>query len=168
MNKRGYSGIEVVLVMILLFAVSFLVFSTVTAGSKAYFNLSESQGRDADLRVGMSFLDVKLRKNDVADSVRVRANPFGEGEAVCIRSAVDGRSFDTWIYCLDGGLYELFLQADTAPTHDLAVRITGTDRMEIRLESDGLLRIELALDDPEGGTDGIRLAGTFYLKTGVA
>lgn len=167
-SRRGYAGIEVVLVMLLLFAVSFLIFATVSAGSKAYLNLSESQKRDADLRVGLSFIDVKLKKNDVAGSVQIVDNPFGSGKAIRILSRSENQSFSTWIYCRDGGLFELFLRADAVPSADTASRIAQIDSMDITREGTGLLQVVLMLDPVASGSEPARIAGTFFLKTGVS
>jgi hypothetical protein len=167
-RRRGYAGIEVILVMLLLLVVAFLIFATVSAGSKAYLNLSESQKRDADLRVGMSFLDVKLKKSDVAGSVQLVENPFGTGQAFRIRSEFDGQSFFTWIYCQDGGLFELFLRADAAPSAATAGQIARIDHMDITKTGANLLQVVLELDPAAEGAAGARIAGTFFLKTGVS
>ena len=168
MNRRGYANIEVVLVMLLLFAVSFLIFSTVSAGSTAFFNLSEGQKRDSQLRIGLSFLDVKLKKNDVAGSIQVVAHPFQDGKAVRIRSEYEGQAFQTWIYCMDGGLYELFLRDGMTPAPETAVAVARIDGMDITLEGNGLVRIVLALDPVSEEAERLELGGTFYLKTGVS
>ncbi len=168
MNRRGYANIEVFLVMVLLFAVSFLIFATVSAGSEAYFNLSERQDRDAALRIGLSFLDVKLRKNDAEGAVRITGNPFGQGEALVIRSETGNQAFDTWIYCLDGGLYELFSRADTKPQHAAASRIAAIDQMEIEVQDAQVLSIALTRLSNEGAAGGDTVTtGVFYLKSGV-
>jgi len=167
-NKRGYANIEVFLVMVLLFAVSFLIFATVSAGSEAYFNLSGRQDRDASLRVGLSFLDVKLRKNDAEGAIRVAGNPFGQGDALVIRTETENQAFDTWIYCLDGGLYELFTRADAQPLHATASRIAAIDRLEIASQDARILSIELTRLSDEGASgEDTTLSGVFYLKTGV-
>lgn len=168
MGRRGYANIEILLVMLLLCAVTFLIFSTVAAGSKAYDNLAENQSRDAELRVGLSFLDVRLKKSDIEGGVRIRDNPFADGKALCIRSTIETRPFDTWIYCLDGGLYELFLPADARPAADTASLIARADRMDIVSEGGGILRIALSLDSGSDSAEPAGLSGTFYLKTGVS
>jgi len=167
-SKRGYANIEVFLVMVLLFAVSFLIFATVSAGSEAYFNLSGRQDRDAALRVGLSFVDVKLRKNDAEGAIRIAGNPFGQGDALVIRSETETQVFDTWIYCLDGGLYELFTRADAQPLHAAASRITSIDRMDIEVRDGQVLSIELTrMSGGEASGTDATLSGVFYLKTGV-
>ena len=168
MSKRGYANIEVVLVMLLLFAVSFLIFSTVSAGSTAFFNLSEGQKRDSQLRIGLSFLDVKLKKNDVAGSIHVVDHPFQAGKALRIRSDYEGQAFQTWIYCMDGGLYELFLRDGMPVVHETAVPVAKVDRMDIIAEGSGLIRIVLALDPLSEESQQLEIGGTYFLKTGVS
>lgn len=168
MNRRGYTQIEVFLVMLLLCAVSFLVFATVSASSRAYAGLSARQEREAALRVGFSFLDVKIRKNDWAGAVRVDANPFASGDALVIRSESEGHWFETWIYCLDGGLFELFTRAGTPLQHAAANRIAAIDRLSLESGTDGLLAVELACHPETERDEATSLAGVLYLKTGVA
>ncbi len=167
MSRRGYTHIEVILVMLLLCAVSFLIFATVSAGSRAYANLSARQERDAALRVGFSFLDVKLRKNDLVGAIRVAANPFAGGDALVIRADVEGQWFETWIYCLDGGLFELFARADAPLLHAAASRIAAVDRMSLAARQGGLLEIELTCRSDTDRGESQSLAGVLFLKTGV-
>ncbi len=113
-------------------------------------------------------MDVKLRKNDVEGGIRVAGNPFGQGDALVIRSETENQAFDTWIYCLDGGLYELFARADAQPLHATASRIAAVDHMEIETQTANVLAIELTRlgDEAASGEDTV-LSGVFYLKTGV-
>lgn len=179
MNRRnGYTSIETVLVMLLLIAVSFLVFATVSAGSNAFLNLSEKRGRDTDLRVGMSFIDVKLRKNDAVvqdpkgsaiSGITVVDNPFEPGRALRIQSEEGGRRLYTWIYCRDGQLYELFQVAESTPDATLAVRVAQIDQFELTLDPDDarLVRVSLRVDET-GNREAALLSSWFLIRTGVA
>jgi prepilin-type N-terminal cleavage/methylation domain-containing protein len=81
-SKKGYSLVELVLVMMLLVLVASLVFSLTAAGSRAWMRLTESGNRRTELRTAMSYIDVQLKKSDSLNSVSIGADPTGSGAAI--------------------------------------------------------------------------------------
>ena len=102
MTRGGYTLIEMVLVMFLLVLVAAFVFSLTGAGSTAYLRLQEQQDLSADLRTGLSYIDVKIRSHDAP-----------------------------WFYSQGGYLGERFIPGQTAFKPELGSRIAAADVLEV-------------------------------------
>ena len=152
MSRRGYTLIEMVLVMFLLILVSFYVFTLTGVGSSAYLRLTDWQNRTSNLRIGLSYIDVKVRSNDMADRIEIRPDPFSSNDALVIRRPVGEETYLTWIYVYDGCLYELFVRENAAVTPEMGNKITDADALQLSLPAPRLLRVTLV----SGSGDEIR------------
>jgi prepilin-type N-terminal cleavage/methylation domain-containing protein len=141
--KRGYSLIELVLVMFLLVLVAFYVFSVTGIGSQAYLRLTERQNLTADLRIGLSYLDVKIKTNDRSGAVSIRPDPFTGQTALLIGHEIDGQPYQTWIYLYDGALYELFVSERATVNPAMGNRIVAMDALQLDQPAGNLIRVTL-------------------------
>jgi prepilin-type N-terminal cleavage/methylation domain-containing protein len=139
-QRRGYTLIELVLVLLLLVLVAAGVFTLAAAGSQAYLKLSDQQTLTAELRTGLSYLDVQIRKHDAFESLSIRQDPFQGGQALVIGQLLEDETYLTWIYVRDGYLCELFVKEGIAVTPDMASKIVRMDLMKLeQVSSDALL-----------------------------
>ena len=143
MRRSGYTLVEMVLVMFLLMLVSFYVFSVTGLGSSAYLRLHDWQRQTSDLRIGISYIDVKTRSHDEADAISIRPDPFSGADALVISRDIGSQRYLTWIYVYDGYLYELFIREQGSATPEMGNRIARMDRLEVSMAGSGSLRITL-------------------------
>ena len=157
-NQKGRTATDLVLYMALLLIVGLLVFSLAGSGSEAYVSLSGKSRNDSAVRTAVTYIDKAVRKNDTLGMPKLLDNPFGNGQAIFYTTEFDEYLYETWIYCRDGSLYELFKPAEEKPEHELALRITDIELLELWLE-DGLLRVR-ATSGPAS------LSAVIYLRSG--
>ncbi len=143
MKKKGYSLIEMVLVMLLLIFVAFYVFSLTETGSTAYLRLTDRQQETADLRVGLSYIDVKLKSNDSSGQVMIEPDPFSGQPALLINQSFGTESYCTWIYVYEGTLYELFMREGASISPLLGNKIAQAGRLELEMVDAQLLQVTL-------------------------
>jgi prepilin-type N-terminal cleavage/methylation domain-containing protein len=163
-QRRGYTLIELVLVLLLLVLVAAGVFSLAASGSEAFLRLSNRQGVTADMRTGLSYLDVQIRKHDSAGAVSIRQNPFADGQALVIAQPIEGAVYLTWIYVQDGYLCELFVEEGTAVTAEMAGKITHMDEMRLDRVSAEILRVTLVRKSP--GLPDLEAGRRIFLRSG--
>jgi len=113
-NNKGNTLIELIMVMMLLALFGVTMFTLIYAGSRAQETLGENKRAQIDARIGLNYVNVKLRQNDVADRVIVAPHPETSENAIVIREP----EYDTWIYFHDGALYEFWGIRDDLPDLD--------------------------------------------------
>lgn len=174
-SKKGYSLVELVLVMMLLVLVASLVFSLTAAGSQAWMRLTESGNRRTELRTAMSYIDVQLKKSDSFESVAIGDDPTGNGIAIKLTREIknptipDFNKSETWIYVQDGKLYELH----TLPGMPLQDAMTAgqplanADSWEVRVISDQLLEVTLFIKHGQNDSEITEsVTRQFYIRSG--
>jgi type II secretory pathway pseudopilin PulG len=169
-RRGGYTLIELVLVLILLVLVAISVFILAASGSQALLRLSDQQGVAADLRTGLSYLDVQIHKNDARDALSLRQAPFSDGQALVIKQTIEGSVYLTWIFIQDGYLCEMFVEENLALTPDMSSRIVPMDGLTLRFVSQDALEIILMRNRNEDGSTGSerQASRTVYLRSGGA
>ena len=174
-SKKGYSLVELVLVMMLLVLVASLVFSLTAAGSRAWIRLTDSGNRRTELRTAMSYIDVQLKKSDSVDSVIIGSDPTGNGVAIKLIREIknptipDFNKSETWIYIQDGKLYELHtlpgmpLQNVMTAGQPLAI----ADSWEVKVISDELLEVTLYIKQELNGSEFTEsITRLFHIRSG--
>lgn len=169
-RRGGYTLIELVLVLMLLTFVAVSVFLLTDRGSAAYTRLASGREQAADLRIALSYMDVRLKRIDGNGSVTLRPAPFGGGQALVLTQTVDGAEYETQLYVDRGVLRELFVKKDQAVTADMASEIARADRLEVQLVNDKLLSLTLTRSgQPDGSADAAtapRATQWVYLRAG--
>lgn len=145
-----------VLFTMLLFLVFILcAIFTVLIGSRVYENIMARSNRNFTGNTALSYIANKVRQGDREGMVEVRE--IDGVQVLVLGQNVDGTVYETWIYCLDGTVRELFAN----PKSGLGLK----DGLEI-LECGGL---DLSLD---GRLLTIRIPGEgggslkLYLRSG--
>lgn len=163
-RRSGYTLIELVLVLMLLVLVASMVFTLAGTGSQSYLRLMAKQSQSADLRTALSYLDVQLRKHDSIDTLAIRPDPFSGEPALLISQDAGSQTFLTWIYLLDGYLYELTVAEGTKVTSDMGSRIVPIDDLDLEPLEHGAIRVTLTRQSP--GQAIIRGSRTVALRAG--
>lgn len=142
-RRKGYTLIELVLVMMLLTFVAVSVFLLTGAGSSAYARLSDNRGSASDLRIALSFIDVRIKKTDGLGQIAVQKAPFGDGQALLLSQNIETTDYETYIYVDEGALKELFIEKGLPVTRDMASDIARADAMQIQRASSNLIAVTL-------------------------
>jgi prepilin-type N-terminal cleavage/methylation domain-containing protein len=126
-NSRGYSLIELVLVMALLVIFGLSTFTLVVSGSGAYKNILDKKEANSELRVAISYINMRIRQNDSVDSVRVEKSPFGNDAAIVTEEVIDNSTYETWIFWHEGKLREALVRQGESVTVDISFVIADID-----------------------------------------
>jgi len=150
-RRGGYTLIELVLVMLLLTFVAVSVFLLTGVGSSAYARLSDGRSRASDLRIALSYMDVRVKKIDGIGRVDTVPAPFGGGQALRLTQRLEDTDYETYLYVDQGVLKELYIRKGEALTPDMASDLARADALQVHFETDRLLAVTLMLHGP--GTD---------------
>lgn len=142
-------------VIIFLLLGTFAVASTflVLLGARSYKITAENSKAHNEARILTSYARMTVRCEDKADSVRTETI-----DGIPVLEVVSTWDFETYIkyiYCYDGGMYELFTGADTAFEPENGERICSALKFEPVIEGQ-LLTIDL--EDINGNAQTVYLA----------
>lgn len=153
-HRQGYTLIELVLVLFLLVFIAMAVFSLIGIGSQTYARMVEKQEVQADLRVGLSYLDVRMKQHDVTGAVNVAESPFSnhsEGKpALKIQRSFGDTVYILWIYEYDGYLCELLTRPDADIAADMGSRIVAMDQVFFDKLDDDTLQVRMSRSSDSG------------------
>lgn len=170
-RRGGYTLIELVLVLFLLVLVASSVFILAASGSRAFLRLSARLGETADLRTGLSYMDVQIHKHDSQNALSIRQDPFGAGQALVITQKIENATYLTWIYIQDGYLCELFVEEGLAVNPDMGSQIVPMEGLQLKRVSPDALQIVLIRQAGSPGSDGpddLTATRLVYLRAGGA
>lgn len=105
----------------------------VLLGARAYQSTVAKTEAHADARVLENFIVNAVRADDARGAVSIET--MNGMDALQIIYDYDGEAYDKWIYCVDGGLYELFTARKFGFDAQTGEFICGA--REMRLEQNG-------------------------------
>lgn len=146
-RRGGYTLIELVLVMLLLTFVAVSVFLLTGVGSSAYARLSDGRSRASDLRIALSYMDVRIKRIDGIGRVDTVSAPFGGGQALRLSQRLEDTDYETYLYVDSGYLKELYIRKGEALTPDMASDLARADSLQVHFETDRLLAVTLVLQE---------------------
>ena len=100
------------LAALLLFAVfAACVLVVLLTGAGTYRRLTERDLAAFDSRTAARYVTTRVRQTDRAEGLSLRK--IDRLDALVLTEEIDGEPYETWIYCYDGQLRELFVRGGT-------------------------------------------------------
>ena len=131
-DKKSRSGAEQLYPALLFFVFLLCTVFTILIGSRVYENIRERDHLSFETDTALAYITNKVRQGDIADSIAVREE---NGQQFLVFTSVfDGIEYETLIYHMDGGLYELFALAENDLDVTAGQRIMDCDVMHFALE----------------------------------
>jgi prepilin-type N-terminal cleavage/methylation domain-containing protein len=150
-SNRGYTLIELALVMALLTLFGIATLSLVLSSSDAYKGIIEKNNSGSELRVAISYLETKINHNDAENAIRLKKNPSGQGNAIVIEEVVEGSAYETWIFLSKGKLIEVLVNKGEAVRDDFGFEIANIDGFNTNYDTDRkLMYIDAWIDNQKG------------------
>lgn len=167
-HRRGYTLTELMLVMLLLALFGITVMALIQSGSSAYKKIADNRTAETNARVALAYLEVRLRQNDAQGSIAIKENPFAPGNALVLHEQFEGEVYDTWVYFLDGTLYECnLLPAGEPPSVELSSAIAQMEEYTLEVLPGGTLRQNARFSYADGqDTRQSTLSSTLTLRSG--
>lgn len=149
MKRQGYVLAELVVVLFLLILISVFVFLLTESGSQTYLRLLGQQTRASDLRIGLAYLDVQVKRHDQAGGLLIMDRPDDTGQALVFTREAESGPYLTWIYVHQGFLCELTLAQERSFNPEGGSRIASIDHMHLQELDAGRLQVTLMRQGPE-------------------
>ena len=135
--------LEMIFVMALLMLLGVTTISLVISGSKAYSSITAGMTDNTELRIAVSYINMRIRQNDIRDLIRIEKNPINGQNAVVITEKAGSVSYETWIYYDSGILREGYIAAGETVKNDISFKIAKIDGLEIEVKSDYVLSFKV-------------------------
>ena len=136
--------IELMLVMVLIVIFGLSTFTLVVSGNNAYKNIIEKKTLHSELRVAVSYIDMKLRQGDKNDEIQVKKLPNGFDNGIVLQELIDGKTYETWIYMNKGKLREGFILQGTPINDQTSFAIAEIDGFEVQYDKvNGLINFKV-------------------------
>jgi len=152
-EHRG--SVRGIFIFALLATFALLSLIVVVVGARAYRVINDTADAAYASRTSMSYLIGKVRGADEAGRITVlRQNGM---DVLSLGGDYGGERYNTYIYCMDGAIYEYFADANQAFSPDFGEEILTARSLSFTLDQQ-LLRIELVDADGEAHTASLCLA----------
>ena len=115
-SQRGSGLVELLLVLTLLALLGATLLTLMFSGMKTYQRIDSKRSAEAEARVALSYLTIRLHQGDIAGGVELRTGGQLPGGAAIALTDYAEDSSCTWIYFAQGKLYECMMAEDQIPT----------------------------------------------------
>lgn len=109
--KQSHRGAEQLFPALLFFVYLLCTIFTILIGSRVYENIRERDNSSFHTNTALAYVTNKVRQGDRINAVSIREN--NGCQVLVLTEDYDGTAFETWIYQMDGALWELFTQKDS-------------------------------------------------------
>ena len=152
MKKQSIKITDIALLLLFsVFALCLLLL--LLTGAEIYRDINSMAEQAHTRRTADRYISTRVRQADSSEQLSIGS--FDGCQALCISEDIDGQSYLTRIYCFDGGIRELFSEADSPvkasdgerliPAESMSFSLDG-NRLYVQLSQDGCSRsIELML-----------------------
>jgi type II secretory pathway pseudopilin PulG len=130
-NGKGYTLVELLLVMMLLLVFGVTIFTLIYSGSETYQRISRNRSIESDARIALSYLNVKLRQHDYAEGMDVKPFPGTSRDALVLYDQTLDGNLETWIFWSEGQLLECLISEGETPDVNLSFTIVDIENFEI-------------------------------------
>jgi len=94
-NNKGNTLIELVMVMLLMVLFGVTIYTLIFAGSQTQQRLQENKEAQADARIALNYVNVRLRQNDAAGKIRIVTDEETGRNAIAIN---EFDPYEVWIF----------------------------------------------------------------------
>lgn len=161
-KRRGSVSVETIATLFLLIVLGVGIFSLTVSSTSVYSRIYHGKNLQSELRVALSFVQMKIRQNDLRHAIRVEENPVNGGPSVVIREEFGGEVYETWIYQDDGKLREALVLEGEAPSNELSFEIADVDGFSAVIDKN-LLNLSVWMDQEDGR---LQMDSSILLRTG--
>lgn len=137
--NKGQS-VQFLFAMMLLFSLGISALFTILFGAKIYENIGNQMNENFSSVTALSYISNKVRQNDKAGMVSVETI---EGiQTLKLVEVYDKEIYNTFIYCRDGNLKELYCGEDSGLTLDDGIDIMKLQGMSFEKTEDNLIKVK--------------------------
>lgn len=132
--KKGNSNLEIIMSMVLLTLFTICIFVLIATGNNTEEKIIVQNEIKNNARIASSYINVKLKQNDISNKIMIKENPNTQRDALVIQEGMLQKKTDTWIYYDQGYLLECVTDSNSSPTNDVATKIAKVDGFTVSME----------------------------------
>jgi len=132
-DKRAHHQTEQLFPLLLFLVFLLCTAFTILIGSRVYENIRERDRLSFETNTALAYITNKIRHGDLADSIHVREE--NGIQFLVFTSVYDDIKYETRIYQINGGLYELFVPADSSVDADMGQRLMDCGPLSFSIET---------------------------------
>ena len=145
MKKSNMSGVLVLLVFAV-FMVSVLL--VLLSGADTVQRLTQRDQRSYHRRTAVQYISTRVRQSDLVDAVDTGSSD--DISMLILTESINGRSYQTKIYCYDGYLREMFCAAGLEIEPEFGEEIVPMNGFEAHRDGN---TVRIVLSMPDGSTE---------------
>ena len=147
-DKKGYTLIEMFLVLMILLVFSITAFSLIFYGSDTYNKLIADKNNEADARILLTTYETRLRQYDYVGGYELKTIECQNQPLTVLAMkeyADDGTPVNTWLFWQNGKLFESLTVNNELPTPDTSQELFRNQNLDLKIEgNDQALTIRVA------------------------
>lgn len=120
---------EIFLVVLLITGLCFAMAVTIDAGTKSYKKIVENSRQIESARIALSYLNMKVRQNDVYGMVQLLEGEINGVDALSIKHTGLEQGMITYIFFQDGWLKEIYTAVGIIPQEKNAENVIQCEGM---------------------------------------
>lgn len=134
-NKRIKTSVESIMVILLMIIFAASICLLIFEGSRTYRAIINNKVTDENVRIALSYVNMRIKQNDVEDHILIEANQPLYGDVLTIHHHGDEDGLTSYIYHKDGHLYECY--TDGSIDHNLSSEIIPIEGINFRYNTEG-------------------------------
>jgi len=145
-RKTQSIGSLAALVLFAVFAVC--VLAVLLTGAGTYRRLTERDQAAFDSRTAVRYVTTRVRQVDRAAGLSLRK--IDSLDALVLTEEIDGEPYETWIYCYDGQLRELFVRGGTQVQPESGETILAMESLTVDWDDSCAGRLLVGIETENG------------------
>jgi hypothetical protein len=137
--KNRHFGFDIIIGLFLICVFAVCQFYVLAAGAGIYKDVSAVMEEQYGERNALGYISTKLHQSDAKGMVSL--GRLGDVEAIIIREEMDCFAYNTFIYCHEGYICELFCPATERLTPSDGLLVIAAEELGFSLDG-GLLRVD--------------------------
>jgi len=139
--QKGYSSVELIFTVLLLFLLGTAAVSLLAAGSQCFARIIDRRDGNAGLRTALCLLDKAVRRHDVQGAITLRE--YEDGRMLVMKEPEHAGRYETRYYVHEGMLYEALVPAGTPDDPEYGFAMTALDGFSVEIQENGTLGLSV-------------------------
>lgn len=128
MNRRINVSVESIMVILLMILFAASISVLIFEGSVTYRNIINNKTEEENVRIALSYVNMRIKQNDVSSYIEVTENGFDGQDLLTIHHHGEEEGLHSYIYFKDGYLWECY--TDGPLDHQLSTEIIPLTAIE--------------------------------------
>lgn len=135
-KKRPHHSFDLFAVVLLLTVFALSLLFLIFAGANIYRRTSLRTDQNFTVRTAFSYLSNQVKQHDAINGIDV--GEFEGNSALFLHENIEGRDYQTIIYCFEQSLRELYVPADTILQPDSGLEVLPLEKLQFQKTENGI------------------------------